>query len=66
MNTLTEGNGQNQALESSSVKVKFLILPLCFPLIFFVHICFYLSLCVLICLFKLRFSLCLFLSMLGC
>ena len=51
---------------NTSVKEKFLTLALCFPLIFFIHICFYLSLCVLICFSKFMFSLCSSLSMLGC
>ena len=35
VNRLTEGNGQNQALDNSSVEVKFLTLALCFSLLFF-------------------------------
>ena len=63
---LTEGDGQNQALESSSVEVKFLTLALHFPLLFF---CFCVYICVLfalICLFSLGLLCVCVLSMLGC
>ena len=47
MTRLTEGNGQNQALESSYAEVKFLTLALHFSLIFLFYACF--NICLYVC-----------------
>ena len=50
MTILIKGSSQNQALESSSVEVKFLTLALHFSLLLYVFICVYVF---VICLFSL-------------
>ena len=66
MTRLTEGNGQNQALKSSSVEVKFLTLALRFSLFLVVSLCCIYVYTFIICLFSLGLLFVCVLSMLGC
>ena len=68
MTKLIERNGQNQALKSSSVEVKFLTLALCFFLTFlcffvYIYVCVYVF---IICLFSLALFCVCVISILGC